>query len=95
MNPFTDEKRTPVWEAGVEGLVDQMRAPTSLDWLKHEAKPSDVSMGTFLLKSALDEYLIGEIIAGRYRHVTTTLVSLGYVPLTAVRAADNGQKVAR
>lgn len=91
MNPFTDETRTPVWDVGVPDLVDQLRTPTSLNWLKHEAKPADVSLGTFLLKSALDQYLIAEIIAGRYRHVTTTLVGLGYAPLTVVSAADSRQ----
>ena len=91
-NPFTDETRHAVWEPSVEGLVDQLRAPRSLDWLRQEAKPADVPLGTFLLKSALDEYLIGEIIAGRYRHVTTTLVGLGYAPLTSVSVADGRQE---
>jgi len=92
-NPLTEESRDVRWEAGLDELsLKQLRAPSSLDWLRHEAKPSHMTLPTFLLKSAFDAALIAMIVAGNYRGVIGQLVRTWPELLTTVSAADDCQR---
>jgi hypothetical protein len=85
-NPFVDASRDDRWETGLPELsMQQLRAPAALRWLKHDAKPADVALGTFALTSMFDVTLIRLIIAKQYREVIGRLVSTWPELLTEVR----------
>lgn len=105
-NPFVDESRDQRWETGVPELnMQQLRAPASLDWLRYDAKPAHLPLGTYVLKAALDCSLIKAILAGDYVDVIVQLVRSWpdiltrvqerLVRLTAVSGADAGQNGTR
>ncbi len=74
-NPLVDESRDQRWETGVPELnMQQLRAPASLDWLRYEAKPAHIPLGTFALKAMLDTVLIAAIQASRYEEVIVQIV---------------------
>lgn len=54
-NPFVDASRDDRWETGLPELnMQQLRAPAALQWLKDEAKPATMPLGTFVLSSAFN-----------------------------------------
>jgi alpha-D-ribose 1-methylphosphonate 5-triphosphate synthase subunit PhnI len=105
-NPFTDLTRTDRWETGLPELnMDQLRAPSALDWVRREGKPSDSTLGTFALSSMFNDCLIALIIRRQYAAVIVQLVRTwpelltlvteklrGDTALTGVRTQDNGQR---
>lgn len=68
-NPFVDQSRDERWQTAVSGWLDQLRAPATLQWLKDEAKPATMSLGTFALVSMFDRSMIANIVNGRHRDV--------------------------
>ncbi len=91
MNVLLDETKGPVWSPDIRHFCTQLRVQPGLDFLRYEAKPDNVGLGDFILKSALDQFLIGLIIGGRYQEVSKTLVRLFGETLTSVSAPDNRQ----
>ena len=92
MNVLTDQSRDDVWPVDVEDFCKQLRAPASLAFLKGIGKPQHLKLGDGLLKATLDSYLTRLIVAGDYRTVTSTLVSLFGDAVTGVIGADNGHR---
>ena len=86
-NPFTDVTRSERWETGIPELnMEQLRAPSALNWLKREGKPSDRTLGTFALTAMFNDALIGEIVKLNYRVVIRQLVRTWPELLTEVQA---------
>jgi hypothetical protein len=74
-SPFTHETRSEVVSTHLDGC-EKLRMPISLRLLIQTAKPAHISTADFLLKGALDSYLLSLISAGYYESVQGTLDSL-------------------
>lgn len=72
LNPFTGETRAKVVTIRSDS-PRRLRMPSSLHRLLKHCKPTYLSESDFLLKGALDEYLLHEISVGRYDRVQTAL----------------------
>jgi hypothetical protein len=84
-NPFVDATREDRWEVGLpEWMMQQLRAPECLRWLKDEAKPATMPLGTFALSSMFDRSLIRLIVDARHKDVIRQYVRTWPELLTAV-----------
>lgn len=84
-NPWTDASRDDRWEVGLPELnMQQLRAPVVLRWLKEEAKPGTMTLGTFALGSMFDRALIALIIGDKHKEVIRQYVRTWPELLTAV-----------
>ena len=84
-NPFTDSSRDDRWEVGLpELMMQQLRAPISLRWLKEDAKPGSMTLGTFALTSMFDRSLIALIVDDQHKEVIRQYVRTWPDLLTAV-----------
>ena len=85
MNPLVDATRGERWETGVPELnMQQLRAPEVLGWLKTEAKPSSMSLGTFVLRSMFNATLAALTLNDHHREVIRQYVRTWPDLLTAV-----------
>lgn len=92
MNALTDESRDDVWPVNIDGFCSQLRAPSSLAFLKGIGKPAHLRLGDATLKAMLDSYLIALMMRGEYRTVTDTLVRLFGEAMTVVTGTDDRQR---
>lgn len=84
-NPFVDASRDDRWEIGLpEWMMQQLRAPESLRWLKEDAKPSTMPLGTFALSSMFKGAVIGLIVDDKHKEVIRQYVRTWPELLTAV-----------
>jgi hypothetical protein len=84
-NPWTDASRDDRWEVGLpELMMQQLRAPASLRWLKEDAKPATMSLGTFALRSMFSMSLVALIVGDRHKDVIRQYVRTWPELLTAV-----------
>lgn len=74
-NPFLLETRSDVVSTHLTAC-EKLRMPSSLHRLLKLAKPQHISTADYLLKSALDQYLLHQISDGRYDLVQDTLAAL-------------------
>jgi hypothetical protein len=85
MNPFLDATREARWEVGLpEWMMQQLRAPDSLRWLKDEAKPATMPLGTFALASMFKAAVIGLIVDDKHKDVIRQYVRTWPELLTTV-----------
>jgi hypothetical protein len=84
-NPLVDATREERWEVGLpEWMMQQLRAPSSLSWLKEDAKPASMPLGTFALSSMFGHALIALIVDARHKEVIRQYVRTWPELLTAV-----------
>jgi hypothetical protein len=84
-NPWTDESRDDRWEIGLpELMMQQLRTPAALRWLKEDAKPATMSLGTFALRSMFNASLITLIVEDKHKDVIRRYVRTWPELLTAV-----------
>jgi len=83
-NPFTQESRDVRMSLGLDGVVDKLRVPDSIEQLVRFAKPLHMPNGDFFIKAALDQHLMTCIIRSDYAQVYETLSTLFGAEVTTV-----------